>query len=99
MSTIAVVVSGGRLSRARYLDFAIGVLTVTPAGRELVTRAGQAGRSLLDKQDALGRLLGAARWSSEDDPDAARVGEADYVSVSDYETALRAYCAALQSES
>ena len=97
MSTIAVVAGGGRWIRARYLDFAVGVLTVTPAGRELVSRAEQAGRSLLDQQDALGRLLGAARWSPEHDPDAAHVGDADYVSASEYETAVRAYHRAVRS--
>ena len=80
-----------RLTRAGYVAYAKGDVTITPTGKELLREAELAGSGLLTRQKVLEQLLAAAPWTASYDPRAAGRGEPEVISDEDWARAIAPY--------
>lgn len=81
----------GRLQRAGYVRYVGETVELLVDGRTFVERTTQRVRSLLDQQHAIERALQATPWSAAYHPSSARAGEADHLSVDEWDRLMAPY--------
>lgn len=81
----------GRLQRAAYIEYTPAGLALTPQGRQLLEHASRAGATLSAQLRALRVQLGAPAWSTSYTPHDAQGSEGEFISIEEYDRAVRHY--------